>query len=257
MLYCLAGYSYWELYREALLPGLPSRPEGAELLSRLHRAVSRLDRPQAEALAEVLARVPARVGAAAAANEAVAAAMAGLEAAMAVQSPAAAEEEAAAAEAEVPAAEEEEEAPGPAVAGRKRDVFHSKPSRKAALLANAAKAKPAAKAGAGRRGAAAGGAAAAQETPGTRLASWLQATLGAALAVPPTRAPGAAAATCRDVAALDCLSGSPREAVHRALTEPSVFLGLPPGVGFSSDTDDTCLAFQLLEQVGALPEDWL
>ena len=177
--------------------------------------------------------------------------MAGLEAAMAVQSPVAAEPEPAAEEEEIaaedPAAAEEEEAPGPA-AGRKRDVFYSKKSRKTALLANAAKATPAAKSAAERRGAAAA-AAAAKETPGTRLAAWLHATLSAALAVPPTRGPGAAAATCRDVAALDCLSGSPREVVHRALTEPSIFLGLPPGVGFSSDTDDTCLAFQLLDQV--------
>lgn len=85
------------------------------------------------------------------------------------------------------AAQAEAEAPQPKQAKRKRDVFYSRDSRKAALVQKSSE-QAAAK---GSRAGAAGGAAAAAATPGAQLAGWLADALHALLSTPPTKLPGA------------------------------------------------------------------
>lgn len=83
--------------------------------------------------------------------------------------------------------EEEQAAEAPAAKKQKHEVYHSKGSRKAALLAKAA-AQTAKKQGGAKAAAAAKARQAA--APGARLASWLVPALRTLLAEPPTKLPG-------------------------------------------------------------------
>ncbi|KFM29187.1 hypothetical protein F751_3268 [Auxenochlorella protothecoides] len=147
--------------------------------------------------------------------------------------------------------------PGP------KSRFHSKASRRAAMLGVAAQRAQHAEPGSDGLCVEARGA---TKKPG--MPAWLRETLARLLAAPPDTLEAAAMVTACRPEALDSLTASPREARGRglwlrlhpvphsytamqalmqALTRPERVLGLPGPVGLNAQTEDACLAWQLFE----------
>lgn len=64
---------------------------------------------------------------------------------------------------------------------------------------------------------------------------------------------GAAVFCCKSTQQLGQLSGAPRAVLHGALTEPYLFLDracTTSNIGVHAGMPDSCLAFQLFDQVG-------
>uniref|UniRef100_A0A1D1ZPQ3 Uncharacterized protein n=1 Tax=Auxenochlorella protothecoides TaxID=3075 RepID=A0A1D1ZPQ3_AUXPR len=126
--------------------------------------------------------------------------------------------------------------PGP------KSRFHSKASRRAAMLGVAAQRAQHAEPGSDGLCVEARGA---TKKPG--MPAWLRETLARLLAAPPDTLEAAAMVTACRPEALDSLTASPREALMQALTRPERVLGLPGPVGLNAQTEDACLAWQLFE----------
>ena len=93
------------------------------------------------------------------------------------------------------------------------------------------------------------------KSPSILLSDWLSVFLLRRLRTPPTQLPGADIFTCRDVGALDALSGAPRHALHTALTRPHLYTTSSSttttntGIGIdASRQEDACVAYQLFDQ---------
>lgn len=99
----------------------------------------------------------------------------------------------------------------------KRDRFHSKEARRAALMARPTQASAAAK---GSAAAVAEQRAKEEAAPGARLAAWLLAAVGDATATPPTKLPGAGLSRPRDGVGRD----APRMGVAAANSWGNVML---------------------------------
>ncbi len=184
----------WKLLEEALRPGFAGEPL-KQLLGQIEKVLRRDGKHSAGAVRQLAAALRQRAeqvwGGAEAAAEQLAD-LAAVEAGAAEdgregddqQAQQHAQQQAQQAEQED---EEEQAAEAPATKKQKRDVYHSKVSRKAALLAKAV-AQTAKKQGGAKAAAAAKARQAA--APGDRLAAWLAPALRTLLAEPPTKLPG-------------------------------------------------------------------
>lgn len=259
-------WRYRELYRDALSAKFMQGPtsEGRRALALLQAALAKLRGAEVRALAGRLRGLAERVWGA---RQAAAQELERLREFEAIATPAPGDEALEPGEleqqqplAQAGAGEQQPQAAVPAAGRPQREVYYSSASRKQALVAAASavskargRGHPAAAALAHRGRAPA--------SPGARLAAWLVPLLQSALATPPHRLPGAAVFSCTNATALRCLSGRPREALHAALAESHLFLEAgaegpaaappPPQLGLSAELEDACLAYRLLDQVGA------
>lgn len=110
---------------------------------------------------------------------------------------------------------------------QKKDRYHSKATRKAALLSKAqAQGRRSIGLSSNENDLAVGKDLLSRdksERTGIQLARWLSTWLLGVLKTLPSRVPGSDLFTCRGLSSLDCLSGAPRESVHAALTRPETF----------------------------------
>jgi chemotaxis protein histidine kinase CheA len=258
----------WKLLEEALRPSFAGAPLKT-LLAQLERELKKKDKGSAEAVSQLAAALQQRAAQVWGGAEAAAEQLAELAAAEAgeeeeeeedveeeedgQEAEGSGQQQGQQARQEEQQAQEQEAAEAPTGKKQKRDVFHSKTSRKLALLANTA--KKAAKKASSTAAAAATKAAA----PGAWLAAWLGSALRTLLAEPPTKLPGAAVFTCKDAAALEGLTAEPRAALHLALTEPHHLLPeLPQDLGVAPGQEDASLTYRLFDQDPACANlaDW-
>lgn len=185
----------WKLLEEALRPSFAAGPL-EQLLAQVDKELRRDGKLSAEAVGQLAAALRQRAACVWGGTEAAAEQLAGLAAVEAGQEEAAEEQDAEGSgqqqqaqqeQAEEQQSAEEQAAEAPAAKKQKRDVFHSKHSRKQALLSKAAE-KSSKKCSSAAAAAAAKGKQAA--APGARLAAWLSPAVRALLAEPPTKLPG-------------------------------------------------------------------
>ncbi len=266
-----SGFTYWQLYRDALAPGFAAG-RGRALLARLERGLRRLDARAAAALGARLAELAERAGApggggAPRGGEWADEARAGLAAARRALE--AGEEEEAADRADAPAPVADEPPPtqelpasqeppatqslaepaaaaaapppppgGPARRAPRPEKYYSVSSRRQAIIAMSLKAGAAGGGGAAAAPAADAAPPPTPPTPAERFAAWLAGALAEGLRTPPWALPGAAPLCATDASAVACLTAAPRAAVHAALTRPELILGRCEGDATSEGEDE-------------------
>lgn len=216
------GFTCWQLYRDALHPSFLPGTYDKDLQPRLARQVTKLNKEQALELIGTLLQTADAIWGSANVSDIVDG-IKEIQHKMLQDEPDTAtqadeDEDVDADDDEDADAQQQKQSGGTT---KKRDRFHSKASRSAALLQKAANSKPLV------NGKSAGNKKQAKhvDSPGDILARWLFGVLRGALEVVPTKLPAAKVFTCSDVTSLDCLSAAPRDTLHMALSEPEVYLG--------------------------------
>lgn len=268
------GYTYWQVYRDALDPDFVSSGSGKELLLRLDAALKKLS---TDAMSELLGNIQAQiqevikedcVGAwASECKRAVELLLNDDDAAHAggLAAPSAEEDTSKAVHRDdrdgdgaAPVNQKDHHQVGEPAPKKRRDRYYSKASRQTALMVKSrsqsrthnGKARP------DSENEDAGPSAAASIS--SRAAQWLTTWLLQALKHPPPSLSGASIFTCSDVSSLDALTAAPRHALHTALTQPHLFCsardddatasGADSRLGITADVEDACLAYQLYDQ---------
>lgn len=251
------GLNYWQLYRDALKPSYSTSRQAQNAMSHLNTAIMMMDTDGTMRLIDSLKEILAGCTNTANGRRADTTLLQAIET---LESIAHGNETTA-----VSTEGDDTETQGDGNTGSetlprvKRTKCYSKSSRRLVMMGNA------------RRGEDSRGRPTSSSTQSmsSRLATWLSSWLLTLLGSPPTSHAQASGVTCKDVTALDCLTAAPREAIHLALSRPTLFYpslstskphktpaasaGVDSqtsslGIKIAPGVEDACIAYRLFDE---------